>query len=610
MSHEELFEKYFTGQLDQAEAARLKALLSEPEGGKQFVEHLRERSALMRVTGRLPAEPARPVQNSRKIPWASLAAVAASVVILVVALRHVTSQSQPSPPDAPRVVVRPLAEITQASGGVLLLRNDRAIVATAGVELRAGDVVRTGVRGSAILQLTNERTSIDLQQGVDLALSPKAFTLNVGRIEADVAPREPWRRLLFRTPHAQAEVIGTRLVLAVSKVVTRLEVSRGKVRLSHATRDQSVLVDAGYFAEACRGSPLVSRPQRSVAAPTIHPPGGRYSRAQSVVLRIRTPGAALRYTVDGSAPTLDSALYKWPVDFRKTATLRVRGFKEGFSPSPERTARFEIFKPKSRPPLPLASPPTLDPSGGRFVEQVRVVLESQTRGAVIRYTLDGSQPAESSMRYREPLRLRRTTTVKARAFAARHRPSPITAETFEIRPKPKPVVPTVLTPTIDPRGGTFVNRVEVAMRCSTPDATVCYTLDGSEPTERSRRFERGQIALEKSATLKVRAFRKGWKASPVVSASFKIEKVKPRPRVATPRIQPHGGEHRRRVKITLQVSTPGAYMRYSFGGPVTDTSPIYQKVIKLKETATIRVRAYRRGMLPSETVTARFEIVD
>ena len=29
-----------------------------------------------------------------------------------------------------------------------------------------------------------------------------------------MAPREPWRRLLFRTPHAQAEVIGTRLVLA------------------------------------------------------------------------------------------------------------------------------------------------------------------------------------------------------------------------------------------------------------------------------------------------------------------------------------------------------------------------------------------------------------
>ncbi len=53
----------------------------------------------------------------------------------------------------------------------------------------------------------------------------------------------------------------------------------------------------------------------------------------------------------------------------------------------------------------------------QFVGSVPVTLTSPSPGATIRYTLDGSDPAESSPRYEAPVAVDRTATVKARAFA-------------------------------------------------------------------------------------------------------------------------------------------------------------------------------------------------
>jgi alpha-mannosidase len=56
-------------------------------------------------------------------------------------------------------------------------------------------------------------------------------------------------------------------------------------------------------------------------------------------------------------------------------------------------------------------------AGTDFLDSARVTLASPNRGAVIRYTLDGTDPTAVSAVYAGPVAVRRSSTLKARAFA-------------------------------------------------------------------------------------------------------------------------------------------------------------------------------------------------
>jgi chitinase len=53
---------------------------------------------------------------------------------------------------------------------------------------------------------------------------------------------------------------------------------------------------------------------------------------------------------------------------------------------------------------------------GVYSATLAVTLASATQDAVIRYTVDGTEPTASSSAYRGPLSLTSDTTVQARAF--------------------------------------------------------------------------------------------------------------------------------------------------------------------------------------------------
>jgi uncharacterized repeat protein (TIGR03806 family) len=64
----------------------------------------------------------------------------------------------------------------------------------------------------------------------------------------------------------------------------------------------------------------------------------------------------------------------------------------------------------------VVAPPTITPSGGTYDHPVDVTLEDSDRDAEIRYTLDGSVPSTSDMRYDQPIKLIGPTVLRARAF--------------------------------------------------------------------------------------------------------------------------------------------------------------------------------------------------
>src|ERR1700730_701296 len=71
--------------------------------------------------------------------------------------------------------------------------------------------------------------------------------------------------------------------------------------------------------------------QATATAPSFSPASGSYTAAQSVTLSTPTPGAAIRYTTDGSTPTSSSTLYSNAIPVSATQTIKAFTVASGFS---------------------------------------------------------------------------------------------------------------------------------------------------------------------------------------------------------------------------------------------------------------------------------------
>jgi uncharacterized repeat protein (TIGR03806 family) len=70
----------------------------------------------------------------------------------------------------------------------------------------------------------------------------------------------------------------------------------------------------------------------------------------------------------------------------------------------------------SLPGRPVLDPPAIAPGGGTFSATIEISLSEHEPGADIRYTLDGSVPGPSDMRYEKPIRLEGPAVLRARAY--------------------------------------------------------------------------------------------------------------------------------------------------------------------------------------------------
>jgi fibro-slime domain-containing protein len=68
--------------------------------------------------------------------------------------------------------------------------------------------------------------------------------------------------------------------------------------------------------------------------PVAEPGEGSFVTAITVILSVPGhPAAEIRYTLDGSEPTAESPLYRTPLDFAATTTLKARAYQPGLHPS-------------------------------------------------------------------------------------------------------------------------------------------------------------------------------------------------------------------------------------------------------------------------------------
>ncbi|MCC8161539.1 MAG: chitobiase/beta-hexosaminidase C-terminal domain-containing protein [Oscillospiraceae bacterium] len=138
----------------------------------------------------------------------------------------------------------------------------------------------------------------------------------------------------------------------------------------------------------------------------------------------------------------------------------------------------------------------ISPDGGDYLRSVDVTLTTETAGATIYYTVDGTDPRVSGMIYSEPITVSKTTTVRA---VAKYNGiySDVTYETYIIEPTPDDAVDAY------PPAGTYED--EIAVELTSPTGRdIYYTTDGTDPATSSTRQKydpENPIELDESTTI-------------------------------------------------------------------------------------------------------------
>ena len=235
------------------------------------------------------------------------------------------------------------------------------------------------------------------------------------------------------------------------------------------------------------------------------PAGHSFKGETTVTLTDSVGGVIYYYTTDGSTPTSASQQYAGPVILSSTTTLKVIAVKPGWRNSEvagETYTRMDTI-----------ATPIADPPGRIFATPLQVSLSVATPGAIIRYTVNGTDPDSNSAVYTRPLTISANTNLKARAFLANWVPSAVMTENYTD-------ANTLVSPVANPPGGGFVGSQTMSLSVpGHPDAQIHYTLDGTEPTAQSPLYAE-PLVFTTSTTLKARAFRQDWKPSAVMTEVY------------------------------------------------------------------------------------------
>lgn len=122
----------------------------------------------------------------------------------------------------------------------------------------------------------------------------------------------------------------------------------------------------------------------TLAAPTMSPAGGTYESSVEVTLS-GPSGATIRYTTNGTDPTVSSTAYSAPLTLTTTTTLKAKAFQVDWTASAITTATYTI----------TVATPTLTPGSGTYAAGQLITISATTAGAEIRYTMSGVDPTTS-----------------------------------------------------------------------------------------------------------------------------------------------------------------------------------------------------------------------
>ena len=348
-------------------------------------------------------------------------------------------------------------------------------------------------------------------------------------------------------------------------------------------------------------------------------------------------GARIHYEESGRYPTVHSLVYTTPIRVH-TRTVHAMAVAPGQTDS-----SISVFKL-----LDQVATPTIHAEGTIvpadqvhdtaegvpvYLDKITVTFSNESsdrKGFRTFYTTDGTTPSPKSVRYTGPILVdgAGVHTFTVVAFGDMMADSEIVQASFTILNRVSP-------PVIEPASGIHRERVGVTVSCQTPDSTIYWTLDGSEPVigAPNTRVYTGHVVLDRTVAesfavgglleaytskdgrpiqveAKAIARAPGMVDSKVTDGRYSILEV-----VKTPTLDPRAGMYCEYVVVTMSCETPDTTILYVVGdgeGPQRGgaNTLVYEEPIKVQEVGwtTFRCKAVKNGMWESEELTQKYGI--
>lgn len=338
----------------------------------------------------------------------------------------------------------------------------------------------------------------------------------------------------------------------------------------------------------------------SVQSPYANIPSGSVDLGTKVLLKNKTDGATIHYTVntDGSVPadpTVSSSVFDeaQPIVINGKTVIKAFAVKNGV-----KSAIVTLtYTTKDQ----LASPTASIESGAMVSRGTRLNLKAAS-GATIYYTTDGSDPTDrssSSVVSGSDLVLDGAAgaqvTVKAYAVMDGKSASEVATFTYQISKNMGGVTADVAT------GSEVSNGSKVNLMTDVTDAQIYYTTDGSSPADSGIKGTVVTINGTSGSTFTIKAVAKiNGDAGTVCTFTYRIKE-----RPSAPTASPSGGELTIAKRVELSASAEKIY--YTTDGTTpTESSNLYKEPVLINRTTNLKAIAVSKDGEISEVASFQY----
>lgn len=263
-----------------------------------------------------------------------------------------------------------------------------------------------------------------------------------------------------------------------------------------------------------------------VATPVISPDAtGNVASGTEVTITCATSDATIYYTLDGTAPTAGSTNYTGAIILTESKTVKAIAVKDGYKDSAVATKTYTVgvvntsteANPYSAADAvaiagQLAANGTLaDVYVSGIISAITSAYNSQYGNVSFNISADGLSTSTEFLLFRVPATsaddFKVGDAVEFKGTLCNYKATSATTTTPELQ-SPLTLIYQVHAPSISPNGGNFSDSQSVTITADN-DATIRYTLDGTNPTETNGSTYTGAITLTETKTVKAIAVMDG-----------------------------------------------------------------------------------------------------